>query len=107
MFIVTELCTEGDLFDYVKRKGFLEETEAASILRQLTEAILYLNNEMGIIHRDLKPENIMVKLCEDKSRVHKVKIIDFGFGVYKDQLTDLPLDEKFAGTPGFIAPEVF
>jgi serine/threonine protein kinase len=36
--------------------------------------------------------------------VKKIKLIDFGFAVYKDKLSDLPLKEKYAGTPGFIAP---
>jgi serine/threonine protein kinase len=38
--------------------------------------------------------------------VKRVKIIDFGFGVYKDQLKDLSEHEKYAGTPGFMAPEM-
>lgn len=37
----------------------------------------------------------------------RAKIIDFGFGVYKDQLKYLSEEEKYAGTPGFIAPEVY
>jgi serine/threonine protein kinase len=44
---------------------------------------------------------------EGKKIVKRVKIIDFGFGVYKDQLKELTEDEKYAGTPGFIAPEVY
>jgi serine/threonine protein kinase len=44
---------------------------------------------------------------EDKKMVLKVKLIDFGFGVFKDKLKDLSLKEKFAGTPGFIAPEIY
>ena len=39
--------------------------------------------------------------------VHRVKLIDFGFGVYKDKLDRLTEAEKYAGTPGFIAPEVY
>jgi serine/threonine protein kinase len=39
--------------------------------------------------------------------VKRIKLIDFGFGVYKDQLKDLPEEEKYAGTPGFIPPEVY
>ena len=39
--------------------------------------------------------------------VKKIKLIDFGFAVYKDKLNDLPLTEKFAGTPGFIAPQIY
>jgi serine/threonine protein kinase len=66
IYIVTELLSEGDLFDYTRKKSFLEEYEASVIFKQLTEAILYLN-EMGIIHRDLKPENIMVLLILTRS----------------------------------------
>lgn len=36
--------------------------------------------------------------------VQRVKLIDFGFGVFNDKVKELPLKEKFAGTPGFIAP---
>lgn len=76
------------------------------ILKQLTDTIIYLN-ESGIIHRDLKPENVMIIMNEDKKMVKRVKLIDFGFGVFKDKLKDLTDKEKFAGTPGFIAPEVY
>lgn len=44
---------------------------------------------------------------EDKKMVLRVKLIDFGFGVFKDKIKDLSLKEKFAGTPGFIAPEIY
>ena len=44
---------------------------------------------------------------EDRKMVKRVKLIDYGFGVYKDKLKDLTNREKFAGTPGFIAPEVY
>jgi len=47
-----------------------------------------------------------MSLTEDKKMVKRVKIIDFGFGVYKDKLKDLTEDEKYAGTPGFMAPEM-
>jgi len=36
--------SEGDLFDYTKKKGYLEEYEAALIFKQLVDAILYINN---------------------------------------------------------------
>jgi serine/threonine protein kinase len=39
--------------------------------------------------------------------IKRIKLIDFGFGVFKDKLKDLSAREKFAGTPGFIAPEVY
>ena len=44
---------------------------------------------------------------DEKKCVKKIKLIDFGFAVYKDKLNELPLAEKFAGTPGFLAPEIY
>jgi serine/threonine protein kinase len=52
--------SEGDLFDYTKKNGFLEEYVAAIIFRQLVDTVIYVNDELGIIHRDLKPENVLV-----------------------------------------------
>lgn len=60
-----------------------------------------------MIHRDLKPENVLIELNKDKNLVQRVKLIDFGFAIYKSSLKDLPDRDKFAGTPGFVAPEIF
>lgn len=49
----------------------------------------------------------MVVLNKEKNIVQRVKLIDFGFAIYKDNLKSLPSAEKFAGTPGFVAPEIF
>lgn len=98
------MLNEGDLFEYTKKSTFLEEYESAFILKQLIEAIKYLNHELGLIHRDLKPENVLVQTNKDKNMVGRVKIIDFGFAVYKSNLKNLPDKEKYAGTPGFVAP---
>jgi serine/threonine protein kinase len=38
--------------------------------------------------------------------VQRIKLIDFGFAIYKSNLSNLPPREKFAGTPGFTAPEI-
>jgi serine/threonine protein kinase len=38
--------------------------------------------------------------------VHKIKIIDFGFALYKKELDMIPEEDKYAGTPGFAAPEI-
>jgi serine/threonine protein kinase len=107
IYIVTELLTDGDLFEYTKKSTFLEEHEAAIIFKQLVEAIKYLNIELGLIHRDLKPENVLVLLNKEKTLIQRVKLIDFGFAVYKSNLKNLSDQEKFAGTPGFVAPEIF
>lgn len=81
---------EGDLFEYTKKNTFLQEYEAAIILKQLIEAVKYLN-ELGLIHRDLKPENVMVITNKDKSIISRVKLIDFGFAVYKNNIKNLDI----------------
>ena len=49
----------------------------------------------------------MVIMNQEKKTVNKIKLIDFGFGIFKDKLSELPEREKYAGTPGFIAPEIY
>lgn len=39
--------------------------------------------------------------------INRVKLIDFGFAVYNSNIQNLSMKEKFAGSPGFIAPEIF
>ena len=55
-------------------------------MKQLIDAILYINDELGIIHRDLKPENVLIKMNDEKKMILRVKLIDFGFGVFKDKI---------------------
>lgn len=47
---------------------------------------------------------MLVCLNKEKNLVLRAKLIDFGFAVYKSNLKNLPDKEKFAGTPGFVAP---
>ena len=74
-------------------------------MKQLVEVIRYFKSA-DLIHRDLKPENVMIILNKEKSMVQKIKIIDFGFAVYKNNLKNMDAKEKYAGTPGFLAPEI-
>ncbi|KAH7906273.1 Pkinase-domain-containing protein [Hygrophoropsis aurantiaca] len=96
IWIVTELCCGGELFDYLAEKGRLSEEETRIIFGQLCLAVAYLH-EKGIVHRDLKLENV---LLDERCRI---KLGDFGFtreyerGVYM---------ETFCGTTGYASPEM-
>ena len=57
----------------------------------------YLHS-LDIIHRDLKPDNILI---DDHD---KIFIVDFGFAQFKNE--EKILNNKFCGTPGFMAPEL-
>jgi len=97
---VMELCTGGNLFDFVTEinRRPLTEDQAKRNIQGVLEAIHYLHS-LGIAHRDLKPENLVFdKEGEDA----KLKIIDFGFAKSIHDIGGLatPL-----GTPGYYPKE--
>lgn len=60
VYLVTELCTGGELFDMLQDKHFFNEKDAALIMMQILKGISYCHG-MSIVHRDLKPENILLE----------------------------------------------
>lgn len=102
LFIITELCTGGELFDRIIEVKYFTETVAAHIMKQIFSctAFCHLNN---IIHRDLKPENILIENEDERKKdFFNIKIIDFGTSeINKHKM----LSEK-TGTAYYIAPEV-
>jgi calcium-dependent protein kinase len=107
VYLVQELCSGGELFDFIVDKEFLTEDVAAKIFKQIMQAIMYCHKNR-ICHRDLKPENFMLK---SKDGDIEVKLIDFGlsrsfmsFGNSgKEKLKRMTTK---AGTLFFMAPEV-
>ncbi|PIL27488.1 transporter [Ganoderma sinense ZZ0214-1] len=96
IWLVTELCSGGELFDYLAEKGRLNEEETRVLFGQLCLAVAYVH-EKGIVHRDLKLENV---LLDERCRV---KLGDFGFTREFEKGTLL---ETFCGTTGYAAPEM-
>ena len=56
--MVAELCTGGDLKEYILKKVRLNENEAIDILRHILCGFIELFKH-SIIHRDIKPANIL------------------------------------------------
>ncbi|CAD8110074.1 unnamed protein product [Paramecium sonneborni] len=98
-YIVTELCTGGELFEKIRYEGSFSEKKAAEILKQILSAVNYCHQEK-IVHRDLKPENLLYESDKENSLL---KIIDFGTSREFD--VNQKLNQKL-GTPYYIAPEV-
>ena len=96
IWLVTELCTGGELFDYLAEKGRLGEDEVRVLFGQLCLAVAYVHDK-GIVHRDLKLENV---LLDEKCRV---KLGDFGFTREFDKNSLL---ETYCGTTGYASPEM-
>jgi calcium-dependent protein kinase len=104
IFLVTELCTGGELYDRVVDKTLSEEEhfseyDAARITRNILSALEYIHS-IGVAHRDLKPENF---LLEDETDESAVKIIDFGLSRFHDDNNGM---KSRVGTIYYVAPEV-
>lgn len=100
-YIVMELATGGDLFEFVRSKGVLSNDEAAMAFSQLLCAVKYLHS-VKVIHRDLKPENVL--LCKDP--VYKqtiLKVADFGLARF---IGEALMMKTLCGTAEYIAPEI-
>lgn len=101
IFLIMDYAERGDLLDYVKTNGPLQEFEAKRYFQQLSEAVQYLHEE-EIAHRDLKCENILIH------RNRKIAVSDFGFA---RSMTDVgqgshSLSSTFCGSAAYASPEL-
>ena len=103
LYIVSELCTGGELFDKIQSNKCLNEKVAGYVMKQILSAVEFCHKNK-IIHRDLKPENILIESEEEvRKEFFSIKIIDFGTS---DKLVKGKMLKKQIGTPLYIAPEV-
>jgi len=72
VWLVTELCSGGELFDYLVERGRIYELEARRMFGELVVAVGYLHRH-GVVHRDLKLENIFL------DGEMRIKLGDLGF----------------------------
>lgn len=59
VYLVMELCTRGELFQYLRSRKPLSEDETRGAMKQLVNGLTYLHSN-GIIHRDLKMSNLLL-----------------------------------------------
>nr|XP_055044657.1 caM kinase-like vesicle-associated, like [Misgurnus anguillicaudatus] len=96
-FIIQELATGGDVFDWILDQGNYTERDAANVIRQVLEAVAYLHS-LNIVHRNLKLENLMYYR---ESNHNKVVLRDFYLSRFENGSITEP-----CGTPEYLAPEV-
>ena len=100
-YIITDYCSEGELYHEIKKRNQFSEIETAYVIHQLLSAIRYCH-KMRIIHRDIKPENVMIAQRESNGYLY-VKIIDFGTATIFSEGNML---KNLVGSSYYIAPEV-
>jgi len=104
-YLVQELASGGELFERVIANGAFSEKDAASLIKQLFEAVGYLHSS-GIVHRDLKPENLLMKSGDAASPHYNIlKLADFGLSTFQAEMTQATMLTA-CGTPEYIAPEI-
>ncbi|KAM9752483.1 caM kinase-like vesicle-associated, like [Menidia menidia] len=96
-FIIQELATGGDVFDWILDQGNYTERDASNVIRQVLEAVAYLHS-LNIVHRNLKLENLMYY---NENNHNKVVLRDF----YLSRFENGPITDP-CGTPEYLAPEV-
>lgn len=123
-YLVFPLCTGGELYEHVVRRGHFTERDAAIITRDLISGIYALHSH-DILHLDIKPENILFESMSDDATI---KITDFGLAKVfrntdeeiKNRPTISDMEEKLKafsesgvlnrdrlrGTIGYMSPEL-
>lgn len=72
LYLVTEYCDGGDLFDYLRKRGKpFREPEGRWIAAEILLALEHIH-ALGVVYRDLKLENVLLDLDGH------IRIADFG-----------------------------
>lgn len=99
-YLVFDLVTGGELFEDIVAREFYSEADASHCIQQILESVNHCHHN-NIVHRDLKPENL---LLASKAKGAAVKLADFGLAI--EVQGDQQAWFGFAGTPGYLSPEV-
>ncbi|XP_023686066.1 calcium/calmodulin-dependent protein kinase type II subunit gamma isoform X12 [Paramormyrops kingsleyae] len=99
-YLVFDLVTGGELFEDIVAREYYSEADASQCINQILESVSHIHQH-DIVHRDLKPENL---LLASKMKGAAVKLADFGLAI--EVQGDQQAWFGFAGTPGYLSPEV-
>ncbi|XP_032225571.1 calcium/calmodulin-dependent protein kinase type II delta chain isoform X2 [Nematostella vectensis] len=99
-YLVFDLVTGGELFEDIVAREYYSEADASHCIQQIIESVQHCHTN-NVVHRDLKPENL---LLASKEKNAAVKLADFGLAI------EVEIEKTgwygFAGTPGYLSPEV-
>ncbi|KIK59499.1 hypothetical protein GYMLUDRAFT_169523 [Collybiopsis luxurians FD-317 M1] len=100
VMIVSELCTNGDLFDYIRNVNPPPLHKVLSIMLDIARGLEYLHlRKPSVIHRDCKSSNILI------TNKGVAKIADFGLAKVKQSTRSMV--RSLVGTVNWQAPELW
>ena len=97
LYLILELCPNGDLLGLLEKKGLIEENLARFYIAEVILALEYLH-EADIIYRDLKPANVLI------ASDYHIKLADFGLA--KEKVNKVNPAMTMAGSPAYLPPEI-
>ena len=110
-FLTMEFLEGQTLAQRIRRNGPMTPEEAAPIADQIASA-LHAAHEAGVVHRDLKPENVMLVQAK-----HGIRAVVTDFSIAREIHAAEPVERidgnadpnvsVLAGTPAYMAPELF
>ena len=103
LFMIMDLCDQGDLFDY-RMHNKLHQDQVVSVFVHIQDAVDYMHKHY-IYHRDLKLENILLATSDehdDDPFYLDVKVGDFGLAT-RERFHQ----ETGCGSVAYLAPEHF
>ncbi|KAH7910638.1 hypothetical protein BJ138DRAFT_1126675 [Hygrophoropsis aurantiaca] len=100
VMIVSELCSNGDLFDYVRNVPAPSLHKVLNIMLDIARGLEYLHmHKPSVIHRDCKSSNILI------TSKGTAKIADFGLAKVKQSTRSMV--RSLVGTVNWQAPELW
>jgi len=102
IYLIMNLAENGDLLEYIRDRGPMQDDEARRLFRQLVTATEYFHG-LGVVHRDLKCENLLLDLS------YNLVVSDFGFARGQPVNTETGkrrLSQTFCGSYAYAPPEI-
>mmetsp|Transcript_42598 Transcript_42598/g.84298 ORF Transcript_42598/g.84298 Transcript_42598/m.84298 type:complete len:964 (+) Transcript_42598:94-2985(+) len=108
-YLIMEPARGGDLQDAVRNRSTQDpmqwELFCAKVMQHTLYAVAYCHSR-GVIHKDLKPENVMMSSAKG-APLQDVHVVVVDFGLAQMFEGDMARGTEIAGTPPFMAPEVW
>eukprot|EP00930_Biecheleria_cincta_P043239 TRINITY_DN29707_c0_g1_i1.p1 TRINITY_DN29707_c0_g1~~TRINITY_DN29707_c0_g1_i1.p1 ORF type:complete len:682 (-),score=135.39 TRINITY_DN29707_c0_g1_i1:95-1891(-) len=114
LYMVLELCRDGDLDDHI-RDTHISELDGAVVMMQVLRAVVYMHMQQ-VCHRDLKAENLLINMKSFPAKKNKkknsgrsvfenaIRVSDFGLSCTCDDHQVLKVS---CGTSSHKSPQIY